>query len=186
MTREELNTYIDTNITNKTAVNSLTPTNEGDALKAVANYVDQNLETKENSENKSTDVNLGDSDELFPTQNAVKTYVDTNSGNSPKTYGLVEADNNSPYQELTFSLNSVSTSGASDKVVLQTTTEIGKEVLVFALNNGNSFTVRGNQVGTSVMSLNGISSQSGSITVDPNTSFRFIHLGNGFWKAESI
>lgn len=76
MTREELNTYIDTNITNKTAVNSLTPTNEGNALKAVANYADQELETKENSENKSTGVNLGESNVLFPTQNAVKTYVD--------------------------------------------------------------------------------------------------------------
>ena len=43
MTRAELNTHIDTNITNKTAVNSLTPTNEGNALKEVADYIDQEI-----------------------------------------------------------------------------------------------------------------------------------------------
>ncbi len=43
MTRAQLNTYIDTNITNKTVDNSLTPTNEGNALKEVANYIDQEI-----------------------------------------------------------------------------------------------------------------------------------------------
>jgi len=41
MTRAELNTYIDTNITDKTAVDSLTPEDEGNALKEVADYVDE-------------------------------------------------------------------------------------------------------------------------------------------------
>ncbi len=41
MNRQELNTHIDTNVTNKTEPNSLTPTDEGNALKAVADYVDQ-------------------------------------------------------------------------------------------------------------------------------------------------
>lgn len=43
MTREELNAYIDENVTNKTEINSLSPTDEGGALKAVADYVDQKL-----------------------------------------------------------------------------------------------------------------------------------------------
>ena len=43
MTRAELNTYIDDNVTDKTAVDSLTPTDEGNALKAVADYVDQEI-----------------------------------------------------------------------------------------------------------------------------------------------
>jgi hypothetical protein len=34
------------------------------------------VDTKEDAINKSTDVNLGTSDTLFPTQNATKTYVD--------------------------------------------------------------------------------------------------------------
>jgi hypothetical protein len=103
-----------------------------------------------------------------------------------KTSGLIEANNESPYQVLNNDLNSVLTSGASDKVVLPTTSNIGKEVLVFALNNGGTFTVRGNQSGTSVISSGGISSTSGSISVAPNVSYRFIHLGSGFWKAELI
>lgn len=41
MTREELNTFVDSKVTNKTAPNSLSPINEGDAIKAVADYVDQ-------------------------------------------------------------------------------------------------------------------------------------------------
>jgi len=45
MTRPQLNEYIDENITDKTAVDSLTPTNEGEALKAVADYVDQEIAT---------------------------------------------------------------------------------------------------------------------------------------------
>jgi hypothetical protein len=80
MTRAQLNTYIDTNITNKTAVNSLTPVDEGNALKEVANYVDQQDALNELLVNKSTNVALGTSDTLYPTQNAVKTYVDANAG----------------------------------------------------------------------------------------------------------
>lgn len=45
MTREELNTYIDENVTDKTAPDSLSPTDEGNALKAVADYVDQQVDT---------------------------------------------------------------------------------------------------------------------------------------------
>lgn len=154
MTNTELKDQIDSEITNETAINSVSTADVGESMKDIVDYVDQEI-------------------------NALPTP-------ETKTAGLVEADNTSPYQELQYSLNNVSTSGASDKVVLQDTTEIGKEVLVFALNNANSFTVRGNQAGTSVMSLNGVATQSGSITVAANTSFRFIHLGSGFWKAESI
>lgn len=46
MTRVELNTFVDSQVTNKTAPNSLSPTNEGDAIKAVADYVDQQVISK--------------------------------------------------------------------------------------------------------------------------------------------
>lgn len=39
-TRAQLDTYIDTNISDKTTPDSLTPENEGDALKRVATYAD--------------------------------------------------------------------------------------------------------------------------------------------------
>ena len=81
MTRSQLNTYIDTNITNKTAVNSLTPVDEGNALREVANYVDQQDALNELLANKSTNVTTdGASDTKYPSVKAVKTYVDANVG----------------------------------------------------------------------------------------------------------
>lgn len=46
LTRNQLDTYVDTNVTDKTAVNSLTPTDEGEAIKKVADYVDDNFQLK--------------------------------------------------------------------------------------------------------------------------------------------
>ncbi len=84
MTRAQLNTYIDTNITNKTAVNSLTPVDEGNALREVANYVDQQDALNQLLVNKSTDVTTdGASDTKYPSVKAVKTYVDANVGAIP-------------------------------------------------------------------------------------------------------
>jgi uncharacterized protein YjbI with pentapeptide repeats len=50
--------------------------NTSDLNKPISNATQSALNTKENTANKSGDVNLGSSNTLFPTQNAVKTYVD--------------------------------------------------------------------------------------------------------------
>ena len=50
------------------------------------------LALKENIANKSNDVTLGNSTDLYPTQNAVKTYVDNTVGGSAQT--IVSADPN--------------------------------------------------------------------------------------------
>jgi hypothetical protein len=49
--------------------------NTSDSNKPISIATQTGLNLKENSANKSTDVALGSSDVLFPTQNAVKTYV---------------------------------------------------------------------------------------------------------------
>jgi len=115
---------------------------------------------------------------------AVVDYVDQQS--PVKMAGAVEATDISLYPELIYDLNTVNTTGATDKVVLPTTTIIGKEILVFAANNANAFSVRGNQLGTSVLSPNGVGSQSTNISIAANISYRFIHLGSGYWKVELI
>ena len=91
-TQNAVKTYVDTNIT---SVNSNITTLQGTitananatttAIAAVQADVDANetaantaLALKEDAANKSTATTLGTSDQLFPTQNAVKTYVDTN------------------------------------------------------------------------------------------------------------
>ena len=77
MTRAELNTYIDTNITDKTEVNSITPVDEGNALKEVSDYVDQEVELKQNISDLSIDVVTdGESDIKYPSVKAIKDYVD--------------------------------------------------------------------------------------------------------------
>lgn len=77
MTRAELNTYINTNITDKTAIDSLTPADEGNALKEVSDYIDQQDDLKENLSNKSTDVTTdGASNTKYPSVKSVKDYAD--------------------------------------------------------------------------------------------------------------
>jgi hypothetical protein len=59
----------------KVKLSNLSGTNSGD--NAVNTLYSGLAASKEDTINKSTDVNLGTSDTLFPTQNAVKQYVDT-------------------------------------------------------------------------------------------------------------
>jgi|UPI000485B6B6 hypothetical protein len=72
-TQNAVKTYVDSNITtvntNTTALQTTVTANASNTTAALA--------TKENAANKSTTTTLGTSDVLFPTQNAVKTYVDS-------------------------------------------------------------------------------------------------------------
>jgi hypothetical protein len=103
-----------------------------------------------------------------------------------KTNGVVIASLSAPYPVLTFNLNTVNSNYINDTVVLPTTTEIGKEILVFAGNNPSAFRVQANQANTAGISAGGISSTSSSLNIGANISVRFIHLNNGYWKAEII
>jgi hypothetical protein len=142
--------------------------------------------TPENVVNKSTDVTTdGASNTKYPSVKAVKDYVDANAGGT-QTFGTLEIENVSPYQILSYDLNSVITTGASDKAVLPASAAIGQIVYVFAMNNANNFTVRGNQAGSSLISTGGIASQTSSVTILPNTSYLFISLGGGFWKSSQL
>lgn len=60
----------------KTTAKSITKGNVADQLDSIVDYADQQDALKENTLNKSTNTALGTSNILFPTQNAVKTYVD--------------------------------------------------------------------------------------------------------------
>jgi hypothetical protein len=60
----------------KTAVGLSNVDNTSDANKPVSTATQTALNAKEDAANKSTTTTLGTSDVLFPTQNAVKTYVD--------------------------------------------------------------------------------------------------------------
>lgn len=107
-TNTQIKNTIDTDITNKVTSKSISPTNVGSNIKAVVDYSDQqdalkanintlgpvafsnsyndldgtpNLTLKEDLANKSTDGTLsGNSDDNYPSEKAVKTYVDAHSG----------------------------------------------------------------------------------------------------------
>ena len=75
-------TYIDGQLTNSTIVDADASTKgkiqlAGDLAGTAAAPTVPGLALKENAANKSTTTTLGTSNVLFPTQNAVKTYVDT-------------------------------------------------------------------------------------------------------------
>ena len=73
-TQNAVKTYVDSNITTVNAATTALQT----TVTANATATTTALATKENTANKSTATTLGTSDVLFPTQNAVKTYVDNN------------------------------------------------------------------------------------------------------------
>ena len=62
---------------NKSEVGLANVDNTSDTAKPISSATQSALNSKEDSANKSTNVGLGASDTLFPTQNAVKSYVDT-------------------------------------------------------------------------------------------------------------
>jgi hypothetical protein len=91
MTSTELKAQIDSQITNETTANAITPTDVGTNLKDIVDYVDQQDELSEVLTNKSTNVTTdGASDIKYPSVKAVKTYVDANGGLS-----FVSVDSNS-------------------------------------------------------------------------------------------
>ena len=75
-------TYVDSQLTSSTIVDADATTKgklqlAGDLSGTAAAPTVPGLALKENAANKSTTTTLGTSNVLFPTQNAVKTYVDT-------------------------------------------------------------------------------------------------------------
>lgn len=78
---------------NKTDMGLNNCDNTSDLNKPISNATQTALNGKEDVANKSTSTSLGNSDTLYPTQKAVKTYVDTNMGgydtiSTPQTASL--------------------------------------------------------------------------------------------------
>jgi hypothetical protein len=74
-TQNAVKTYVDA-ATSKTNLGINNVDNTSDVNKPISTLTQAALDLKENTVNKSVTTTLGTSDVLFPTQNAVKTYVD--------------------------------------------------------------------------------------------------------------
>jgi uncharacterized membrane protein len=90
-TQNAVKTYVDTNITTVNATNAVLQATVTSNAAATTTA----LGLKEDAINKSTTTTLGTSNVLFPTQNAVKTYVDNQVSNGIATNvsGIVEIAN---------------------------------------------------------------------------------------------
>lgn len=77
-----LKALIDTQITNETVDFAITPNEVGSRMKDTIDYTTEQKALSEVLTNKSTNVLLGTSDTLYPTQKAVKTYTDSAIGDA--------------------------------------------------------------------------------------------------------
>ena len=87
-TQNAVKTYVDA-ATSKTNLGINNVDNTSDVNKPISTLTQAALNLKENAANKSIITTLGTSDVLFPTQNAVKTYVDAAVGSVTITDGSI-------------------------------------------------------------------------------------------------
>jgi hypothetical protein len=168
-TQNAVKTYVDGNIATVIAANTAAiavvqadvDANESAATNAIStlqNTVSTNatnttntLALKENTANKSTTTTLGTSDVLFPTQNAVKTYVDGNIAtvNTANTsaIALVQADVDA----------NESASNAADVVLQNNITTLGNTVTTNATNTTASLALKENTANKSTTTTLGTS-----------------------------
>ena len=109
-----LKALIDTQITNETVDFAITPAEVGGRMKDTIDYTTEQKALSEVLTNKSTNVNLGTSDTLYPTQNAVKTYVQVNIADTLFDINQDLADLNSIKENIANKSTNVTTDGASN------------------------------------------------------------------------
>ena len=125
-TQNAVKTYVDSNITTVNANNTALQA----TVTANATATTAALALKEDVANKSTTTTLGTSNVLFPTQNAVKTYVDTN---------ITSVNANNTALQATVTANATATTAAlalkEDAVNKSTTTTLGTSNVLFPTQN---------------------------------------------------
>ena len=125
-TQNAVKTYVDSNITTVNANNTALQA----TVAANATATTAALALKEDAANKSTTTTLGTSDLLFPTQNAVKTYVDSN---------ITTVNANNTALQATVVANATATTAAlalkEDAANKSTTTTLGTSNVLFPTQN---------------------------------------------------
>lgn len=109
-----LKALIDTQITNETVDFAITPAEVGGRMKDTIDYTTEQKALSEVLTNKSTNVNLGTSDTLYPTQNAVKTFVQVNIADTLFDINQDLADLNALKENIANKSTNVTTDGASN------------------------------------------------------------------------
>ncbi len=161
------------------AVQADVDTNEADADAAIA--------LKEDSANKSTDTALGTSDALFPTQNAVKTYVDgqiTATADDDITAVTFDgtdltvdegttsfsADLSALEESADITANTTAIALKEDTANKSTDTALGASDLLFPTQNAVKTYVDGQITATADDDITGVSFDGTDLTVDEGTT----------------
>ena len=182
MTSTELKTQIDTQISNVITEGGVTPAIEGGNMKDIVDYVVQEALLKEEVANKSSDVALGISDTLFPTQKAVKTYVDNNAGGAPLTYGVGTPGVSFPYPVTTFDITRAAATAPNQRLGLKAGTyNPGDTQTVF---NAGSFPLIVFSTGYSFISVGARYSSTAEVLIYPNESTEFFYV-NDYWHVRT-
>ena len=129
-TQNAVKTYVDTNISTSNTANTAAITTLGNTVTSNATATTAALALKEDAINKSTTTTLGTSNVLFPTQNAVKTYVDTN---------ITTVNTSNTSLQATVAANATATTAAlalkEDAINKSTTTTLGTSNVLFPTQN---------------------------------------------------
>jgi hypothetical protein len=174
-----LKNAIDNTIINVNTAGGISRANVGGNMKNCVDYTTQQAALKENTANKSTDTALGSSDILFPTQNAVKTYVDNNTGGTSLTYGVGSPGTSFPYPVTTFDITRAVTTAPNQRLGLKAGTfNQGDTQTVF---NVGSFPLIVFSTGHSFISVGVRYSSTAEVLVYPNESTEFFYV-NGSWQ----
>ena len=149
-----MKTYVDGNIATVNAANTATQgtvTTLQNTVTTNATNTTASLALKENTANKSTTTTLGTSDVLFPTQNAVKTYVDGSitSANTLNTAAIAAVQADVDANE--------TASNAADVVLQNNITTLGNTVTTNATNTTASLALKENAANKSTTTTLGTS-----------------------------
>ena len=153
-TQNAVKTYVDGNIATVNAANTATQgtvTTLQNTVTTNATNTTASLALKENTANKSTTTTLGTSDVLFPTQNAVKTYVDGSitSANTLNTAAIAAVQADVDANE--------TASNAADVVLQNNITTLGNTVTTNETNTTASLALKENTANKSTTTTLGTS-----------------------------
>jgi hypothetical protein len=153
-TQNAVKTYVDGNIATVNAANTATQgtvTTLQNTVTTNATNTTASLALKENTANKSTTTTLGTSDVLFPTQNAVKTYVDGSitSANTLNTAAIAAVQADVDANE--------TASNAADIVLQNNITTLGNTVTTNETNTTASLALKENTANKSTTTTLGTS-----------------------------
>lgn len=166
--RQDLDNNIENILNDSVADFSLKPSDEANAIKIVADYVDEFTEFKSN---KSQDIDSDTgSEDKYPSVKAIEDYISS-------TNGVIDGALTTPYPILEYDINTIT--GNNTKVSLPSNAELGK--IIYVKTQNNCYIYSDNNGLLTRISTQDTNSYLGNVYMPINRLYKFIHIGGGFW-----